>query len=110
MPNEKTIDILWTQRARLDRTAPEAVNEKTANEGPIPHARLRSNSAFLCEINLIPALDPSQRRFVHFLLWNRYEALVPEMFEETKESAFITTAAMVPGADLSEKTISNIFS
>jgi hypothetical protein len=106
---EKTADIFRTQFSKSHRTVAEAVGKKAPDEVPIPGSCRRSDTAFLCEINLIPVLDYPQRRFVQFALWSSYETLVSEMVEESKEGAYIATATMVPGVGLSKKTIGNIF-
>jgi hypothetical protein len=108
-PEEKTADILGTQLSKPHGTVAKAVDEKTPDTVPVPASRHRGDPTFLREIIVIPILDHSQRRLIHFGSWTRNEAFAPEMIEETTEGEYIAVTTMCRLTSVSEKTINNLF-
>lgn len=109
MPEEKTVDIFRIQLSKLNGTVTKAIDNKTLDEIPIPATRYCGAAAFLCEINFVPGLKHSQRRFVNLVLWKRNETLASEMIEKTIEGAYITATPMFSQISLGEKPVNNTF-
>jgi hypothetical protein len=88
---EETRDVIRGQFPDADRPIPEAFDEETPDEGPVPGDRSRGKAAFLLEVVDILASERRQWGLVGRWLWRSNGAPLAEMFEEVTDGRRIAT-------------------
>ena len=88
---EETRDVVRGQFPDRDRPVPEAFDEETPDEGPVPGDRDRSQAAFFLEVVGILASERRQRGLVCRRLWRSNGAPLAQVFEEVTDGRRITS-------------------
>ena len=89
---EETRDVVRGQFPDTDRPVPEAFDDETPDEGPVPGDRDRGEAAFFLEVVGILASERRQRGLVGRRLWRSNGAALAQVFEEVTDGRCITSA------------------